>query len=177
MNPINASLCTLAVLALCTPAWAANKCTGADGKVSFQDVPCVGKSEQLNIRQGAPLSPAAAGAVDVPGKSKPQSEAQRLDAITAASVKERKLYELQSVDYPVSLKIISDHRQACEAEQVRLKQGQFTYVQNLYGKTHAAQMASEMAAASARCDLKDRQLKEQSDSVKAECMKFGGCKS
>ena len=26
--------------AVCTPAWAINKCTGAHGRVSFQDAPC-----------------------------------------------------------------------------------------------------------------------------------------
>jgi hypothetical protein len=39
--------------ALCAPAWAINKCTGPDGKVSFQDAPCAtGKAEVLNIRRG-----------------------------------------------------------------------------------------------------------------------------
>jgi hypothetical protein len=32
------------------PAWAVNKCTGADGKVAFQDAPCMGRGETLNIR-------------------------------------------------------------------------------------------------------------------------------
>ena len=36
--------------ALCAPAWAINKCTGADGKVAFQDAPCIGKGEQLQVR-------------------------------------------------------------------------------------------------------------------------------
>lgn len=36
----------IAFVALCAgsmPAWAVNKCTGADGKVSFQEAPCEGK--------------------------------------------------------------------------------------------------------------------------------------
>ncbi|MBX9836009.1 MAG: DUF4124 domain-containing protein [Burkholderiaceae bacterium] len=36
---------------LAAPAWAINKCTGTDGKVSFQDAPCAdGKGEALRIR-------------------------------------------------------------------------------------------------------------------------------
>jgi len=34
--PITAAL----LVVLCTQTWAVNKCTGADGKVSFQDAPC-----------------------------------------------------------------------------------------------------------------------------------------
>jgi len=34
------TLLAAALLALAAPAWAMNKCTGPDGKVSFQDAPC-----------------------------------------------------------------------------------------------------------------------------------------
>lgn len=33
------------------PAWAVNKCTGADGKVSYQEAPCAGQGGELKIRQ------------------------------------------------------------------------------------------------------------------------------
>ena len=44
--------CTAMMLSmvLCAPAWGINKCTGADGKITFQDTPCIGKGEQLNIK-------------------------------------------------------------------------------------------------------------------------------
>lgn len=32
--------CFGAALMACSPAWAVNKCTGADGKVAYQDAPC-----------------------------------------------------------------------------------------------------------------------------------------
>jgi len=32
------------------PAWAINKCTGADGKVVFQDLPCAGRGEKIEVR-------------------------------------------------------------------------------------------------------------------------------
>lgn len=49
------SLLCLRVFALagaltCAQAWAINKCTGADGKVVFQDAPCAGRGEVLNVR-------------------------------------------------------------------------------------------------------------------------------
>ena len=39
-----------AVLIAASPAWAINKCTGADGKVVFQDAPCMGRGEKLEVR-------------------------------------------------------------------------------------------------------------------------------
>lgn len=32
------------------PAWAVNKCTGPDGKISFQETPCPGKGEKIEVR-------------------------------------------------------------------------------------------------------------------------------
>lgn len=49
---MNRPLITAALLAaICAPSWAINKCTGADGKVAFQDAPCNGgKAEALTVR-------------------------------------------------------------------------------------------------------------------------------
>ena len=49
-----------AALLAAAPAWAINKCTGADGKVVFQDAPCAGKGETLDVR------PASGHAARVP---------------------------------------------------------------------------------------------------------------
>lgn len=46
--------------ALCAPVWAINKCTGADGKVAFQDAPCT-------TGIGGPLAPQS-----VPAQAPPQ---------------------------------------------------------------------------------------------------------
>lgn len=46
----NTLLLLVAATALTAPAWAINKCTGSDGKVTFQDAPCVSsKSETLDF--------------------------------------------------------------------------------------------------------------------------------
>ena len=42
-------------------AWAVNKCTGPDGGVIFQDTPCVGKGETLNLRPGSGHATARGG--------------------------------------------------------------------------------------------------------------------
>jgi hypothetical protein len=51
--------CCLILGALTTPAWAANKCTGPDGKVTYSDLPCA-KTES-SARLKAPASSAGAG--------------------------------------------------------------------------------------------------------------------
>lgn len=43
---LGAALLTL----IAAPAWAVNKCTGPNGQVTFQDAPCAGKGETLNVR-------------------------------------------------------------------------------------------------------------------------------
>lgn len=45
---------------LLAPAWAINKCKGADGKVVFQDVPCAGQGEKLDVRPASGHSVSAA---------------------------------------------------------------------------------------------------------------------
>ena len=51
----------LAAVLVAAPAWAINKCTSPDGKVSYQEQPCVGQGGELKIKpQGnpAPTAPA-----------------------------------------------------------------------------------------------------------------------
>lgn len=45
-----ASVVALLVTLFAAPTWAVNRCTGPDGAVVFQDAPCAGKGEALNVR-------------------------------------------------------------------------------------------------------------------------------
>ena len=38
------------VLFIGSPTWAINKCTNAKGKAVFQDAPCSGRGEQIEVR-------------------------------------------------------------------------------------------------------------------------------
>ena len=49
-----------AVLIAASPAWAINKCTGADGKVVFQDAPCAGFGEKVDVKPASGYGNAAA---------------------------------------------------------------------------------------------------------------------
>lgn len=173
MNHLKQTPCiTVLLLLLCTPAWAINKCTGPDGKVSFQDAPCQGKGEVLEVKP-------ASGKRDIPATGDvytPTPEARRIDAQVVASQRERRRRDVETIEAPQAKAVLDQHRKGCEREQKDLASGQYKYVQNLYGKTHASQMASEMAAASTRCDTKERELKERLDALKDECAALNGCK-
>lgn len=57
-------LILMTATAIAAPAWAINKCTGPDGKVSFQDAPCASneRAESLRARSGNNVAPQAAPA-------------------------------------------------------------------------------------------------------------------
>lgn len=161
------SVALLAVAAVLTwrPAAAINKCTEPDGRVVFQDAPCAGKGERLDIRPGAGVAPRAQASSSPPAAT----ESQRLEGIIAASQRSRRSRDLRERLLPEAEVARTSHREACETKQRDLAAQQYAYRQNLYGKTHAAQIASEMAATAALCDTKDRELKEAVDALTSEC--------
>jgi len=157
----------LAVCLSASQAWAVNRCVGPDGKVSFQDAPCAGKGEAITVRPATGAAPAApSGGAE--SAAKPMTEAQRLNKMADESAKDRRRRDLFTRLIPGARADLNQHRVNCRETQSRLQAQQYKYVQNLYGKTHAAQMASEMAAAAASCDTRDRELKEQLEAFEKE---------
>lgn len=78
------ALAVAALAAACLPVHAINKCTGADGKVALQDMPCTsGKAEVLNVRP-IPANPAAL--------QDAEARAQRVkgDNVMAAAIREKR---------------------------------------------------------------------------------------
>lgn len=170
------------LVALCAPAWAINKCTGADGKVAFQDAPCQGKGELLDVKpasgkgNSSPVAPGGTGAAAA-GAAKPLTEAQRIDAQVTASQRERRRRDLEQLFIPQAKAATEQHRASCSEKQASLEASKYAYKQNLYGKTHAAQVASEMAAAAAACETRDRELKESLETLRKECDALGCAKA
>lgn len=167
-------LIVLAILvALSSPGWSINKCTGPDGKVAFQDAACGGKGEKLDVRPAAGAAPTTSTDASAPKRI---TEADRLNALTDASQRDRRRRELQERLVPGAQADLANNKQQCELTQKELEADQYRYKQNLYGKTHAAQIASEMAAAASKCNTKDRDLRESMDTLRKECQALGGCK-
>jgi hypothetical protein len=177
MSSFKNELFGVVLVLLCVPALAINKCTGADGRTVFQDTPCQGKGEILDVKPAAGRAlPASTAGAEATSGGRSTTEAQRIEAQVLFSQKERRRRDLETIETLQAAGALDTHRRGCEQEQKSLSSEQYKYRQNLYGKTHAAQVASEMAAASARCDLKDRALKEQLEALKSECIALSGCK-
>lgn len=162
----------LAALLAATQAQAINKCTAPDGSTVFQDAPCAGKGSSITVRPASGPAPSAAQSSTTEPK---QSEAQRIEAGIAKSQRERRLRDLQEREVPRAEAAIQQNITACERQQADIQARKYRYVQNLYGKTDAAQAAAEQAAAAARCDTKDRELRTIAEKVKRECVELGGC--
>ena len=160
-------LVLLLALICALPAHAINKCTGADGNVTFQDAPCAGKGQVIEVKpaSGPVQKPAALES----GAIAPITEAQRIEAQIARSQADRRKRDLQERLVPAAIASVASHRTACEQRQTYLAEQQYAYRQNLYGKTHAAQMASEMAANAASCDTKNRELQGNLETLTKEC--------
>lgn len=157
-------------LSALAPAWAINKCTGPDGKVAYQDAPCAGKGETINVKPASGQSPVVKLGAD---GTLPMSEADRLNALTAESQRDRRKRDLKERLVPYAQSELVRHKYQCTQTQKDLEADQYAYRQNLYGKTHAAQIASEMAASAARCDTKDRELRENLETLRKECLALG----
>ncbi|MFV0678987.1 DUF4124 domain-containing protein [Ottowia sp.] len=155
------------------------KCPDASGRTVIQQMPCAGGAE-LDVRPAsgrAPVPAAATAASGAANAAPAMTEAERINAATDASARKRRMQDLQEREVPRARSAMYAHRDACKKQIADLDAGQYKYRQNLYGKTHAAQVASEKAAVSAQCDTKDRELKTNFDALLAECRSLGGCAS
>jgi len=171
----------VSALLLALPAQAINKCTQADGSVVFQDAPCRGKGEALVVKPAsgyaAPRAAEPGPEAGAHGVAPSSSNVQAMEERMAASQREREARNIEQQSLPIAEHNIRQFLDRCKLEQDRLRQEQYAYVQNLYGKTHAAQKASEMAAAAARCDATERQMRDQVAQMVKQCKDLGGCKS
>jgi hypothetical protein len=177
MNKI--MLCTVVLAALSSPAWAVNKCTGADGKVAFQDAPCAGgKSERLVVRPASgdgaliPQAPSSS----LPSGEKPKTETQRLQGLIDESQRKRRIQELEVRQVPIAQGAIYEHRKACDDQLKALQIKKYAANNNLAGATWEGSISGEMTAIATRCDTRNRELKDDYDTLRKECQVLGGCK-
>ena len=176
---IKKALWTAGFALLCSQAWAINKCTGADGQTTFQDAPCAGKGAAIVVRPasgnapGVTMTAPTAGAAQ-PGK--PQTEAQRLEALVTASQQERRKLELEARLVPEAFNAISAQRAACDQELKTLQARKGTASNNLAGATYEVSISSEMTAIATRCSTRNTEVREDHEALRKECRALGGCK-
>jgi hypothetical protein len=144
-----------------SPAMAVNKCTGPDGRVSYQDAPCVGgRSEEVDVKP-----PVSAG----PGGNPPSAEAARLEAQVAASQRGRRALELREHFLPDAEAALRKHEVACQARQKELADQRSGLGQSRFTRDAVRETNIELRSATAACRARDRELKANLQSLSREC--------
>lgn len=171
----------ISTLLMWPQAYAINKCTGADGRVVFQDAVCNGKSETLNIRSsGKDAINGVAASAPSPqagtGQAKPMSEAQRIEALVLASQNDRRKTDLEVRIVPNAFAAINQQRAQCDVELKSLQERKLGAKNNLAGATWEASISSEMTAIATRCGTRNTEVREDYSTLLKECQMLGGCK-
>ncbi|MBI3102004.1 MAG: DUF4124 domain-containing protein [Burkholderiales bacterium] len=149
---------TFAALFAASPAWAINKCTNANGKTVFQDAPCSGHSEQIEVRPATGNAPAAAAsqAAAAPTRPKPDSSSE--------------LRRIELEQYLVRNKRdqVNGNLQDCQNKLDQLAQRKRTANNNLAGAVLESSISSEMQSVSVMCESKNRQLRAELEDLERE---------
>lgn len=154
-HPIRYIACTLA-LGFLAPAWAINKCTGADGKVSFQDAPCVGEGEKIEVK------PVIQGATPIQVKPAATKEG------AFGPAWQRKNY-LQTQGIPQARAAVERSQQECTAQpDVTTSAGPLRRSTLASGSVFAQERAIAAADSKAACEARTRDLRKQLDSLEDE---------
>lgn len=159
----------LCAIVLTSPAWAINKCKGADGKIVFQDAPCTGQGEQIVVKPAsghapaAPSSSASAATAAAPALADPGG---KKEGAFGASWQRRTYLENRGVaDARGALR---SHQAQCDAKQRELASKKNYAKNNLAGATWEQSISTEMQAAATMCDSKTRDLRSQLESLEKE---------
>lgn len=147
------------------PAFAINKCVGADGKTVFQDVPCVGQGQKIDVKPASgsatamsPLPPNAALPSGAAGDKKEGAFGERW---------QRRTY-LENRGVPDARTAISSHQAQCDSQQRSLAAKKGSATNNLTGATWEQSISAEMQAAATTCDTRARELRKQLESLEKE---------
>jgi hypothetical protein len=161
---------TLAVLLLFTAsgANAMNRCTQANGNITFQDAPCEGKGVSFNAAPASgysqqPKEPQKSVEVSPP-KSQTVIAKEQLASLQDERMRREKWFVLNDRRGD-----LVGQRNSCEREQRALRESKANSNNNLAGVTRDASISSEMAAAATVCDGKLREIERQLSAAERVC--------
>lgn len=147
------------------PAFAIIKCVGADGKTVFQDVPCAGQGQKIDVKPASgnatatsPLPPNATLPSGAAGDKKEGAFGERW---------QRRTY-LENRGVPDARSAISSHQAQCDSQQRSLAAKKGSATNNLAGATWEQSISAEMQAAATACDTRARELRKQLESLEKE---------
>jgi len=160
-----AALALASLVAL--PSWAVYKCVAADGKISYQDAACAkgAKSSQVEMPAWSP-PPIVLGST--PG----QSEADRLNALSAQSERDRRGRELAQRIIPNAEAALAAQRAQCAQEQANADPARETYLETM---GEAAEKSGTIVppglftTIAERCSAQERELLDALDIARREC--------
>lgn len=161
---------------VCAPlhGWAINKCTGPDGKVSFQDLPCPGKGGAVDVKPASGRAPAPSAA---------PVDAVAAPAVAPTAKKEgvfgetyRRKLDLESHLIGNARGELNGHLQQCDAQQRALAAKKGSARNNLAGATWEQSISAEMQAAATMCDTKAREIRGRLEGYERELRELQGRK-
>ena len=156
-----------------TSAWAVDKCTDPNGKVSYQEIPCASSTAAQVIDLPAIAAVVGRQRARAPAEArqdKPQSEVERIDKQIVTSKKERRKRDLELAYLPNARLAVSNHHATCEREQAQLRLKKTRPSNNGAGATWEQSSAAEMSVATAQCDTRSRELLNNLDALRQECV-------
>lgn len=160
MRPTTFAMLVLA-MAASAPAWGVNKCTGRDGRVSYQDAPCIGgRTDAVDVQPAVSIGP---------GGNPPSAEAARLEALVAASQRSRRALELRERLLPDAEAALRQHQSTCDARQKELLDQRAAAGQGRFTRGQAQQANMDVRSLRVSCQAKDRELRANLQSLTREC--------
>lgn len=139
------------------PSWAIYKCT-EEGRTVFQEQACAdGRGVRIDVR---PASGAGPDGGQPAAQTRGQTEADRLNALTAQSQRDRRIVTLDARLIPDAQSAIDRKRYNCDQEMTALKNRKMTARNNLAGATWEQSLSTEMTAVATRCDTELRLLQD-----------------
>ena len=130
----------LSAALLAVPAWAVNKCTEADGKVSYQEAPCAGSGQTLNVRTTSSSAAASSQSEAQARLSKLKRDNAMAEAIrTHTPIVGMTLAELEKAMGPAT-KVNADNYNGTRRDQVIYERPRETwYVYTTNGRVESVQ--------------------------------------
>ena len=187
-----------ALLLAASSAQAIYKCPSSGGTTVFQDQPCAGgklitvkpaagptpappQSKRLEDAGVAPMASAASDAASAaaPAVKAPasagQTEAERIEAETAASAKARRKLSLERDLIPDAQTSLVNTRAVCQRGVDDLRKRHNEQATTPQGRVNASNLAEQMGQLADRCDKQDRMQVHQLNTMLKECRDLGGC--
>lgn len=149
-------------------AHAVNKCTGANGKISFQDAPCAGQGGVIKVSPATGHSSSTTASTVGGVTDKPQSETEKqYQALRSERIRREKWLVMNDARSAVTNAIAQ-----CDKEQQQLIDSKAYSKNNLAGATRDVSISQEMTAAATACSNRVRAKEKELETAEKVCQEI-----